>query len=113
MKEGQRKRSGFKIVRDTILKYKNSLTDVNKRQLIDSLKRELIISRKGFIFFLDSGKKSMISLADLGSHEFGISSLKGRKRKPIEIISDTIRHHSTGLSIRDYENLIDEIKRLK
>ena len=113
MKEGQRKRRGNKIVMDTLLEYKNKLTDVDKRQLIDVLKRELIIQRKGFMFLIDSEKRSMISLADLGSYEFGISSLKGRKRKPIEIVSDTIRYHSTGLSIRDYENLIAKIKSFK
>lgn len=113
MKEGQRKRTKSKIIIDTVSKYKNRLTKSDKRQLIEALKRELIIQRKGFLFFIDSEKRSMISLADTGSYEFGIRSLKGRKRKPLEIISDTIRRHSEGLSIRDYENLIDKIKDLK
>ena len=112
MKEGQRKRRGFKIVTDTILKYKNKLTKSDKQQLISALKRQLIIQRKGFIFFIDSEESNRISLADLGSYEFGISSLK-RKRKPIEIISDIIRHNHAHLSNRDYENLIIEIKNLK
>ena len=76
-----RKRSGFKIVKDIISKYKNNLTESSKRELIDAMKRELIIRRKGFIFLIDSGKGSMTSFADMGSYEYGSSDLKGRKRE--------------------------------
>ena len=113
MKEGQRKRRGSEIVMDTLLKYKNKLTKSDKQRLISVLKRELIIQKKGIVFFIDSEESDRISLADIGSYEFGISDLKGRKRKPIEIISDTIRHHSSGLSIRDYENLIAKVESFK
>ena len=110
MKEGQRKRRGFEIVVATILKYEKCLTEGNKQKLMDALERELIIQREGILYLIDSGKASMTSLADIGSPEFGISDLKGRKRKPLEIISDIIRHNHARLSNRNYENLIEGLK---
>ena len=100
-----------KIVFDTLIKYKDKLSNSDKQKLLDALKRELIIQRKGIIYLIDAGKGKMTSLANIGSYEFGHDSLRGRKRRPLEIISDTIRHHSVGLSIRDYENLIAEVKK--
>lgn len=104
-----------KIVFDTLSKYNNKITNTEKQQLVEALKRELIVKTKGIIFLIDSEEAKMTSLANIGSGYEPFMNERRERRKPLEIISDMIRRYSIvgKLSVRDYKDLVEIAKKLK